>query len=150
MTNRRRWTLLVLAVLAAGVLSACGSDPVFPPDFDDSLSIDLSAMTKTSSGLYYLDMAVGSGATAVTGKKVTVTYSGWLANGQLFESGLLPPFTLGAGQVIAGFDEGVTGMKVGGKRRLVIPPKLGYGNQGIGAIPPNSTLIFEVELTAVQ
>lgn len=149
MMPRKPLVRFALAALAGALLTACGSDPVFPPDFDESLHIDLAAMTRTASGLYYLDLVVGTGAVAAAGKQATVTYTGWLADARQFDAGSFT-VTLGAGQVIDGFDEGVTGMKVGGKRRLVIPPKLGYGKEGVGAIPPNATLIFDVELTAVK
>src|SRR5262247_4895954 len=97
----------------------------------------------TASGLQYWDITPGTGATAVSGKKVTVNYTGWLTSGKQFDSsiGKQPfKFKLGAGQVIQGWDEGVAGMKVGGKRQLRIPPNLGYGSQGAaGVIPPNAT-----------
>ncbi len=105
-------------------------------------------MTRTSSGLYYQELAVGTGATAAAGDSARVTYSGWLSNGTLFDSGSFP-FRLGAGDVIPGFDEGVIGMKAEGKRRLVIPPDLGYGKQGRGSIPGSATLVFEVDLLEV-
>jgi FKBP-type peptidyl-prolyl cis-trans isomerase len=100
------------------------------------------------------DLQVGTGAEAVAGKKVTVHYTGTLTDGSKFDSSLdrgRPfDFPLGAGRVIKGWDEGVAGMKVGGKRRLTIPPELGYGARGFPpVIPPNSTLIFEVELLGV-
>ena len=107
----------------------------------------------TSSGVQYWDITPGTGATAVSGKKVTVNYTGWLTSGKKFDSsvGKRPfQFKLGAGQVIQGWDDGVAGMKVGGKRQLKIPPSLAYGSQGVpGAIPPNATLVFDVELLAV-
>jgi FKBP-type peptidyl-prolyl cis-trans isomerase len=107
--------------------------------------------TTTASGLQYWDIAPGVGATAVPGNTVSVHYTGWLTNGEKFDSSRdrNEPFSfpLGAGQVIKGWDEGVAGMKVGGKRQLRIPPQLGYGAAGAGgAIPPNATLIFDVEL----
>ena len=109
----------------------------------------------TSDGLKYWDVKVGTGATATPGHKVKVNYTGWLTNGKQFDSsvGRQPfEFQLGAGQVIKGWDEGVAGMKVGGKRRLEIPPALGYGSRGVGGglIPPNSTLLFDVELLDVK
>lgn len=110
----------------------------------------------TSSGLQYWDLKEGSGAAASAGKTVSVHYTGWLAsNGKKFDSsvdrGQPFMFQLGAGQVIKGWDEGVSGMKVGGKRQLRIPPELGYGSRGAGGIiPPNATLIFDVELLAVK
>jgi FKBP-type peptidyl-prolyl cis-trans isomerase len=105
-------------------------------------------------GLEYRDIKNGTGAKAEPGKTVTVHYTGWLVSGEKFDSSVDrgTPFTflLGAGQVIPGWDEGVAGMKVGGKRQLRIPPKLGYGARGVGSIPPNSTLIFDVELLGVK
>ncbi len=100
------------------------------------------------------DLQIGTGAEAVAGKKVTVHYTGTLTDGSKFDSSLdrgRPfDFPLGAGRVIKGWDEGVAGMKVGGKRRLTIPPELGYGARGFPpVIPPNSTLVFEVELLGV-
>lgn len=101
------------------------------------------------------EVAAGTGDEAADGKKVTVHYTGTLQNGTKFDSSLdrnSPfTFTLGAGQVIQGWDQGVKGMKVGGKRKLVIPPQLGYGEHGVGGvIPPNATLIFDVELLKVE
>lgn len=104
----------------------------------------------TPSGLKYLDMVEGSGAAPKSGQTVSVHYTGTLEDGKKFDSsrdrGSPFQFTLGAGQVIKGWDEGIASMKVGGRRQLVIPPELGYGSRGIGPIPPNSTLIFDVEL----
>jgi FKBP-type peptidyl-prolyl cis-trans isomerase FkpA len=106
------------------------------------------------SGLTYEDIVVGEGAVAGAGKTLTVHYTGWLADGKKFDSsmGRSPfEFKLGAGRVIRGWDEGVVGMRVGGKRRLTVPPELGYGKAGAGGvIPPNATLVFEVELLQVR
>ena len=109
----------------------------------------------TSTGLKYVDQAVGTGEAAVAGKNVSVHYTGWLENGKKFDSsvdrGQPFSFPLGAGRVIKGWDEGVQGMKVGGKRKLTIPSDLGYGSRGAGGvIPPNATLIFDVELLGVK
>ncbi|MBK9306697.1 MAG: FKBP-type peptidyl-prolyl cis-trans isomerase [Nitrospira sp.] len=109
----------------------------------------------TSSGLKYIDQAVGTGEAAVAGKNVSVHYTGWLENGKKFDSsvdrGQPFSFPLGGGRVIKGWDEGVQGMKVGGKRKLTIPSDLGYGSRGAGGvIPPNATLIFDVELLGVK
>lgn len=111
---------------------------------------------KTTSGLQYKDLVVGTGAEARSGSTVNVYYTGWLTNGTKFDSSNDHPpvqpfsFAIGAGNVIKGWDEGVTGMKAGGKRILVIPPELGYGAAAQGSIPANSTLIFEVDLPSVQ
>jgi FKBP-type peptidyl-prolyl cis-trans isomerase FkpA len=109
----------------------------------------------TASGLKYQVLKKGKGAVAKAGQTVTVHYTGWLTDGTKFDSSVDrgQPFTfnLGAGQVIKGWDEGVAGMKVGEKRKLTIPPDLGYGPQGAGnVIPPNATLIFDVELLGIQ
>ena len=108
----------------------------------------------TPSGLKYTDLETGQGTEAQTGKNVSVHYTGWLENGTKFDSskdsGRPFSFPLGAGHVIRGWDEGVAGMKVGGKRRLTIPAELAYGDQGCGGvIPPQATLVFEVELLEI-
>lgn len=108
----------------------------------------------TPSGLTIEDLVLGTGAAAAAGQSVTVHYTGWLVSGSKFDSSKdrNDPFVfhLGAGQVIRGWDEGVQGMLVGGKRKLTIPPELGYGARGAGGvIPPNATLVFEVELLAI-
>ena len=116
-------------------------------------------MTELANGLKYTDTTLGTGAEATPGHKVSVHYTGWLytngAKGAKFDSSLDRgepfAFALGAHQVIRGWDEGVDGMKVGGKRTLIIPPELGYGARGAGGvIPPNATLMFDVELLGVQ
>jgi FKBP-type peptidyl-prolyl cis-trans isomerase FkpA len=115
-------------------------------------------MNTTASGLQYIDELAGNGPEAVSGKTVRVHYTGWLyengVQGKKFDSSRDRndpfEFSLGAGMVIRGWDEGVAGMKVGGKRTLIIPPQLGYGARGAGgAIPPNATLKFDVELLGV-
>ena len=113
----------------------------------------MSSIT-TASGLTIEELVVGSGAAAAAGQKVSVHYTGWLTNGSKFDSskdrGDPFIFPLGKGHVIKGWDEGVAGMKVGGKRKLTIPSALGYGARGAaGVIPPNATLVFEVELLSV-
>lgn len=110
---------------------------------------------KTPSGLQYWDIKVGTGATAQAGSHVTVHYTGWLTSGKKFDSsvdaGQPFDFTIGKGDVIKGWEEGVTGMKVGGKRQLRIPPDLAYGSSGYpGVIPANATLIFDIRLLAVK
>ncbi len=109
----------------------------------------------TASGLQYVVLQQGNGAVATAGHMVSVHYTGWLTNGTKFDSsvdrGQPFQFGLGQGQVIKGWDEGVAGMKIGEKRKLIIPSNLGYGDRGAGnVIPPNATLVFDVELLGVQ
>jgi len=123
--------------------------------FAPALGVDLGKMSRSASGLYQQDLAVGRGAEAGSGKEATVHYTGWLPNGTQFDSSRdrNDPFAfrLGARQVIAGWDEGVAGMRVGGKRKLVIPGPLGYGARGAPPdIPPNAILVFDVELLGVR
>jgi len=110
---------------------------------------------KTTSGLEYIEVEVGTGAQAVAGKTVAVHYTGKLQDGKVFDSSISRgepiEFPLGKGRVIKGWDEGITLMKVGGKAQLIIPPDLGYGERGAGGvIPPNATLVFDVELVDVK
>jgi peptidylprolyl isomerase len=117
--------------------------------------IEMTDAVTTASGLKYIDEVVGEGDAPVKGKQVRVHYTGRLTNGKKFDSsvdrGTPFEFTIGVGQVIRGWDEGVMSMKVGGKRQLIIPPDLGYGARGAPpAIPPNSELVFDVELLGVR
>ncbi len=145
-----------LLLLAAGCLQ--GTEPGNPSNpatetFAPSLGVDLSQMTKVSNDLYYQDVVVGTGTTVVGGKTVAVTYTGWLVDGTKFDSnvGLSPTsFPIGVGAVIAGWDLGIPGMKVGGERKLVIGSNLGYGPGGRGSIGPNETLVFDVKLISVE
>jgi FKBP-type peptidyl-prolyl cis-trans isomerase len=142
--------------LFALFLSACGGDG--EPKAGAAASgfeIDSAALTKTASGLQYEDVAVGTGPEATPGQTAVVHYTGWLTDGTKFDSsrdrGQPFSFPLGGGQVIAGWDEGVAGMKVGGRRKLVIPPDLGYGPRGSPpVIPAAATLVFDVELLEIQ
>lgn len=109
----------------------------------------------TASGLKYVDLVAGTGAEAKKGDRVVVHYTGWLTDGKKFDSSVDRDepfiFNLGAGEVIKGWDEGVSSMKIGGKRKLIIPANLGYGSRGAGGvIPPNATLVFEVELLNIE
>jgi len=120
-----------------------------------TLSSDAANIVTTPSGLKYEEVQVGTGETPKTGQKIAVHYTGTLENGKKFDSsvdrGDPIVFTLGVGQVIKGWDEGLSTMKVGGKRKLIIPAELGYGSRGAGAdIPPNATLLFDVELVEIK
>ena len=149
----------LIVIPLALALAACGADTTAEPltndDFAPELNVNLDAMTKTASGLYIQDLTVGTGDEATSGATVTVHYEGWLSNGTKFDSSRdrNDPFSflLGAGRVIQGWDEGVAGMQVGGIRKLVIPPTLGYGVGGsLPTIPGNATLVFDVELLEVM
>jgi FKBP-type peptidyl-prolyl cis-trans isomerase FkpA len=154
---------LLFSSLCLIVLAACGRidvrpEPTAPAVIEPALGfaqVDPASLVTTASGLQYADLVVGDGAEATEGSNVSVDYTGWLqSNGEQFDSSLdrgVPfDFTIGANTVISGWEEGVQGMKVGGKRQLIIPPDLGYGSQGVGPIPGNSVLVFEVELLDVQ
>ena len=152
-SRSRRLAAALLLIIGA----ACGGDAVFVPKIEEtnfaaSLDVNLAASTRTASGLYYRDLVVGTGATvpADTNKSVTVGYAGYLRNGQSFDAGTLGPFTLGTGAVIPGFDQGIRGMKVGGRRQLIIPPALAYGSEKVGSIPANSILVFVVDLNRIN
>jgi FKBP-type peptidyl-prolyl cis-trans isomerase len=136
-----------------GLFFQCSNQKAVATDKPTQLAAD--TFTQTQSGLRYADILVGKGEQAKPGDQVTVHYTGWLENGTRFDSSVLKnrpyQFDLGAGRVIAGWDEGVTGMSIGGIRQLIIPPQLGYGTSGAGeVIPPNATLIFEVQLLAIR
>lgn len=163
--NRMRWSVLaVLALATAGCNEAARqSGTTSSPSTTTSAgatSEPAPATTggnvhKLASGLQYEDLAVGSGKMAEPGMNVSVHYTGWLTDGTKFDSsvdrGTPFVFQLGAGQVIRGWDEGVKGMRIGGKRKLTIPSDLGYGAAGAGGvIPPNATLVFDVELLDVK
>ena len=140
---------------------ACGSDNSTDPGpvpeietttFAPSLGITLTNFTKTSDGLYYRDVVVGTGATVATGDSLFVHYTGYFTDAIVFDSNpsTAAPFAfkVGAGGVIKGWDEGVVGMRVGGQRQLIVPPALGYGSGAHGSIPGNSILVFTI--TAVS
>jgi FKBP-type peptidyl-prolyl cis-trans isomerase len=150
--------ILAIALLALASLAIAQTAPAHKAAAKPTASGPTKitgAPTKTASGLEYWDIKVGTGAVAQSGQHVKVDYTGWLTNGKKFDSsvgtGRPFDFMLGASQVIKGWDEGVAGMKVGGKRQLRIPPDLAYGAAGSpGAIPANSTLIFDVQLLDVK
>ena len=153
--------LLVLPVTLA--LLACGGDsdtvteppaPLTNEDFAAALNVDLGVMTKTATGLYVQDLAEGSGDPIAAGETASVHYEGWFPNGTKFDSSrdrnVAFVFQVGARRVIQGWDEGVAGMRVGGVRKLVIPPQLAYGVAGSPpAIPSNATLVFDIELLEI-
>ena len=142
------WTITLVAC------SSPGSDvPDQPPEMPADIADHLYVTSPT--GLKHHDLTIGTGIEAQNGKQITVHYTGWLTTGKIFDSSIKKkrPFslTLGGGQVIKGWDEGVAGMKKGGKRTLFIPAALGYGARGAGdVIPPNSTLMFEIELIEIK
>ena len=145
---KRLYVLATTALLAAVLVAGCG----------DSSSPTTPAVPSAGVPYTITDLVVGTGAEAVVGAPITVNYTGWLydANavdnkGRQFDSGQGFQFTLGVGSVIAGWDQGFNGMRVGGQRRLIIPPELAYGDAGAGggAIPPNATLVFDTELVSV-
>jgi len=143
----------LMKLIAGGLLAALIAVPVYAAA-KEVKKTEIKAVT-TASGLKYTDLVVGKGASPVAGKKVKVHYTGTLENGRKFDSSVdrNEPFSfvIGVGQVIPGWDEGVMTMKVGGKRKLIIPSKLGYGASGAGGvIPPNATLLFDVELLDVS
>ena len=140
-----------LALFALLLLACGGSDSSGGASAGGDFKVDSAALTKTASGLQYQDVKVGTGAEAHDGQLAVVHYTGWLTDGTKFDSsrdrGQPFSFPIGQGQVIPGWDEGVAGMKVGGRRKLVIPARLGYGDMGAPpAIPPGATLVFDVEL----
>lgn len=152
-------TALALGALAAlslaGALAASETNAKAAPAAATPAAAAKEKTVTTASGLKYEDLTVGEGAEAKSGDRVSVHYTGWLENGTKFDSsvdrGRPFDFPLGAGRVIKGWDQGVAGMKVGGKRKLTIPPALGYGERGAGGvIPPNATLVFEVELLKIN
>lgn len=135
-----------LALAAVVLVAGCGSDPtgvsIVDTRFAPSLGVDLDASIRTATGLYYRDVTVGTGTQAAAGSRVTVRYELFSPNGQRREGGTLPPFTLGTGAMIDGFDEGVRGMRVGGTRQLIVPPHLAYPDR-------NEILVFTVELVTI-
>lgn len=172
-------TRLLIALSMTILLAACGKTdkPKQDTKSTETQAVDVSKVKKpaetptmssnipelpagaetitTASGLQYVDINPGEGATPAKGDRVQMHYTGWLTDGKKFDSsvdrGQPFVFTLGVGQVIKGWDEGVASMKTGGKRRLIIPPDLGYGPRGAGGvIPPNATLVFDVELLGIQ
>ncbi len=150
MKYHRPLALLTLLLVASCNLNDFRSRPVSDPNaFAAQLDVQPKSLTTTTTGLRYRDLAPGTGAVAQPGQLLKVRYTGWLTDGTTFDSGVFS-FPLGQHRVIDGWDQGLEGMRVGGKRKLVIPPQLGYGAQDMGRIPPNSTLVFDVELLGIE
>jgi FKBP-type peptidyl-prolyl cis-trans isomerase FkpA len=154
MRNRKFWMGGITMVALAG----CGGSSDYPAPRHEALEmapeIEASAMTDQASGLSILDLMEGDGDQAMAGQRVTIHYNGWHPDGTLFDSSLSREeplqFVLGFREVIRGWEVGIRGMKVGGRRILVIPPDLGYGSRGLrGVVPRNATLVFEVRLLSV-
>jgi peptidylprolyl isomerase len=153
--------LLALATVVAG----CGGGPasgasaaaaptpvagdVERATFAPSLGVHLETMSRRPSGLYVQDLATGTGAIVTRGRTAVVRYTGWLPSGDEVDSGEIS-VSIGSRQTIPAWEEGLLGMRVGGKRRIVAPPNLAYGSRGAGSIPPNAVLVFEMEVTDVQ
>jgi FKBP-type peptidyl-prolyl cis-trans isomerase len=152
--SRRVGLLLLVGLLGCGDAEQSGPPDITELSFAPGLDVGVDLMTVTDAGLYYQDLLVGDGDEAAAGDSVAVHYTGWLHDGNKFDSSVDrgEPFTfvLGTGQVIPGWDQGVQGMRIGGKRKLVIPPDLGYGASGHPAgIPGNAVLVFDVELLEI-
>lgn len=158
---------ILMAFLAAALLAGCnetaqktdssttGGAPSTPATTEAAAPATGGKVHKLASGLQYEDLVVGNGTMAEPGMNVSVHYTGWLTDGTKFDSSVDRnepfQFQLGAGMVIRGWDEGVKGMRIGGKRKLTIPSDMGYGARGAGGvIPPNATLVFDVELLGVK
>lgn len=164
LSRLRLRSLSALAFVALTASASCGGDvtgtTVAPPasvpaneTYAASLGVNLAAMTKVNDNLYTQDLTVGTGVVTVNNHSTSVFYTGWLVNGTQFQTnvgGTPLAFLLGTGAVIPGWDQRLLGMRVGGTRLLVIGSTLGYGAAGSGTIPPSVTLVFKVQLTAVQ
>ncbi len=145
----------VVALLTSVLWAGVGPVAAQEPDFAPALGIDLTEMQRTSRGVHYRDLTVGEGLSVGTGFTVTIHYTGWLPDGTQFETSRLDneavTFRLGEGKVIRGWEEGLRGMRPGGVRQLVIPARQAYGSRGLPPlIPPNTTLVFEIELVSTR
>ncbi len=143
---------LAFALLASGCLDSSGPGQAVPIEettFASVLGVDLTQSTKTPNGVYYRDLTVGAGATVVNGNFIDVAYTGWLSSGYQFESNVYS-FRLGTGNAIAGWHDGIQGMRLGGVRQIIIPPHMAYGATGSGPIPGNAVIVFRVEIVGAQ
>lgn len=160
MMHMMRW--LATSFLFALAVGCGGGDEVeIPPPVDPTeltyapeLAVDLASMTRTESGLYWQDLYEGQGSTARPNRTVTVEFTIWLHDGQRVsgssDSGNPPTFALGSDDIIPAWNEGIEGMREGGRRKLVVPPHLGFGTTGSAGIPPNATVVMTLELVDVQ
>ena len=155
--GRRASVLVLVATIGVGAPARPQSNRAAEVSLDTvkfaaALEVDLAASERVANGLYYRDVIAGEGSPARRGAEVTVRYAGALADGRVFTEPQEPPatFKLGSGTVIEGWERGLVGMRVGGTRQLIIAPALGYGSQKTGAIPPNSVLVFELELLSIR
>jgi len=126
--------------------------PIEETTFASALGVNLAASTRTPNGAYYRDIVVGTGPAVVVGQNVSVYYTAWLANGTVIQSNLADApfkFVYGISSVIDGWDEGLIGARVGGKRQLIVPPSLAYGEFDYGPIPGNSVLVFNIEIVSI-
>ena len=153
----RPFALLALSLAVAGCIDTSGPGdptPIEETTFASSLGVDLNASTRTVNGAYYRDITVGTGQVVQNGQTLQVRYSGWLSSGFLFDSNLAEasplPFVLGNDNIIAGWHETIPGMRIGGKRQLIIPSTLAYGPYGSGEIPGNAVIVFTVEVVGAQ
>jgi FKBP-type peptidyl-prolyl cis-trans isomerase len=155
-----RMRLAAAALSITVVACASGGAPVPPPrsvestPFASSLDVDLSKMTKTASGLYWRDIEVGTGMLVKGKMNVRAHYTGWLTNGEKFDSNGVDDepveIPLGRGRAIKGWEEGLQGMRVGGRRQLVVPSELGYGSAHSGMIPPDAVLVFDIRVVSAK
>lgn len=151
---------LAVASLALALLgTACGGSRTAPlvgadaVSYAPALGVDVARFTRSGSGLLHQDVREGDGARAEPGRTVWIAYTGWLADGTRFDGAAVDrplEFVIGQRKAIRGFEEGVRGMRVGGRRKLVVPPALGYGRERVGPVPANSVLVFDVELVRVR
>ena len=156
-----RWGFPGLASVLIATLAACGGSAAAPGStpspaaldtttFAPDLAVDLEAFTRLPSGMYIFDAVKGNGVVAAEGRKVTFRYSAYLPNGSLVESQRQPIEAEMNEGMIRGLRFGIAGMRAGGTRRLVVPPALAYGRSQVGSVPPNSTLVFDIELVSVR